>query len=339
MNLTEIILFPIGEIQAPKHQSEVLHGLHFLNQKKWDMDDPSVRIWHEHEQWQFPTNKRFAFPVWELDSPRETGLCQLNKCNGVLVPSAWQADSYLRAAGANSAAPTAVVPEGVDTDVFRPRPAFRGSPQRVTRFVHLGKVEKRKGTMELARAWANKYKGDDTKILDMYIHNPFVPQYKIDEINGILTRMSRNIRVHWTPLNNEEKVAGIFAEAHIALFASRAEGWGLPILEAMACGCRVVTPIHTGISAYATPDTVFEVAKGPLTVAKDGLFFHGEGLWHDIREESIEDALELAVDDLMVSNEVIFEPAVEQARKFTWNSAAEILLKSIESLTSGQHGT
>ncbi len=50
---------------------------------------------------------------------------------------------------------------------------------------------------------------------------------------------------------NDREVAHLYASTRVYVCASRAEGWGLPALEAMAQGCAVVSTLHDGCRAYA----------------------------------------------------------------------------------------
>jgi len=52
----------------------------------------------------------------------------------------------------------------------------------------------------------------------------------------------------------DEELARLYGAHRAYVCASRAEGWGLPALEAMAVGTPVVTTLHEGCRAYARPE-------------------------------------------------------------------------------------
>jgi glycosyltransferase involved in cell wall biosynthesis len=51
----------------------------------------------------------------------------------------------------------------------------------------------------------------------------------------------------------ETDMARFYGKCDVFVFSSRAEGFGLPALEAMACGCAVVTTDCGGVNAFARP--------------------------------------------------------------------------------------
>jgi len=70
--------------------------------------------------------------------------------------------------------------------------------------------------------------------------------------------------VHDHPRGQE--LAELYGSADLFLFPTVAEGFGLPPLEAMACGTPVVTTAHTGTGEYATPETCFVVPPHDVAV-------------------------------------------------------------------------
>jgi len=54
--------------------------------------------------------------------------------------------------------------------------------------------------------------------------------------------------------NNDEEVAALYQQIHIFISTSWWEGFGLPALEAMACGCAVIMSDCDGSHEYAVPN-------------------------------------------------------------------------------------
>ncbi|WP_213979265.1 glycosyltransferase family 1 protein [Sphingomonas sp. dw_22] len=98
-------------------------------------------------------------------------------------------------------------------------------------FFFCGRVERRKNLARLARALA-----ESRSNLPLVIVGPAVDGE--EELEAIL-RASPNVRrIAWVPRN---ELIGLMRRARALLFPSLAEGFGLPIVEAMTLGCPVLT--------------------------------------------------------------------------------------------------
>jgi glycosyltransferase involved in cell wall biosynthesis len=102
----------------------------------------------------------------------------------------------------------------------------------------------------------------------------------------------------------------LFASAAVFALPSLHEGFGIPVLEAMACGTPVVAS-----NVYALPEVCGDAAElvDPYSV------------------DSIADALLLVLGDLERARE-LRELGLERSARFTWRSAAERHLEAYEQL-------
>ncbi len=109
-----------------------------------------------------------------------------------------------------------------------------------------------------------------------------------------------------------ETLRAFYQAASAFVFPSLYEGFGLPPLEAMACGTPVVCshvsslPEVVGDAALiVNPENVFDIARG-------------------MREVLLNDTL----------REELIESGLEQARQFSWERTAEQVLQNYEEMTS-----
>ncbi|MDR7420283.1 MAG: glycosyltransferase family 4 protein [Armatimonadota bacterium] len=172
------------------------------------------------------------------------------------------------------------VPQGVDTDRFRPpRPDERASIRAGMGFdphdpvvVSVGAIIARKGIDVLLEAWVSvqervpaatlvlvgpdQFSGDDpdTPALDEFVR----------KVKAFAS--SRRLRVHFA--GRQEQVERYLQAADVFVLASRQEGFGAVIIEALACGLpAVVTPMD-GIGAVTVQhgQNGF-IADGPEAIA------------------------------------------------------------------------
>jgi glycosyltransferase involved in cell wall biosynthesis len=148
-----------------------------------------------------------------------------------------------------------VIPEGVDTKVFRPisdRAAISSWRERVlgqdTPFLlYVGKPTKRRNIPNLLRAFAT---------LKREHHVP----HKLLLIGGALPGVSFHPLIHElglggdiviVPYASHEDIALAYNATSAVLYPSSYEGFGMPVLEAMACGAPVIALNNTAFPEFA----------------------------------------------------------------------------------------
>jgi glycosyltransferase involved in cell wall biosynthesis len=114
----------------------------------------------------------------------------------------------------------------------------------------------------------------------------------------------------------DEDLPALYTLADLFVFPSLYEGFGLPPLEAMACGTPVVTS-----HASSLPEVVGDAALmvDPLDVA------------------ALSEAIQRVLSDTDLRHRMIRQ-GQEQARRFTWPRAAQKLLGLYERIVSSRYG-
>jgi len=113
-------------------------------------------------------------------------------------------------------------------------------------------------------------------------------------------------------LPSVEKARGIYSRSKVWFLASRSEGFGIPILEAMACGCAVV----------ATD------CGGPRDIISDGK----NGFLVDVgNADQIIDRILLLLDDSSLRKRMCIK-AKETVKKFTWEKSVDKLENVLKKL-------
>ena len=125
---------------------------------------------------------------------------------------------------------------------FRPLPD--GEAERVVKrygvrqpyILYVGALEKRKNIPTLLRAFARLR----SSFPDVTVVIAGRPRWKAEDIPRTLAALNLSSSVHFTGFVADEDLPAIFNGATVFCFPSLYEGFGLPILEAMACGTPVV---------------------------------------------------------------------------------------------------
>jgi glycosyltransferase involved in cell wall biosynthesis len=183
-----------------------------------------------------------------------------------------------------------VVPAGVDTSRFR-KVTPSGAWGRYILFV--GTLEPRKNLPTLLAAWKQieKFHADVSLVVAGAAGRVFSPIQLAQDI----------ARVKFAGYVAEEALPGLYSGAEVLVLPSFDEGFGLPALEAMACG---------------TPVVVSTCGALPEVVGKAGLFFDP----HNVEELArvLNDCLSDA--DLRHS---LVESGLQQVQSFSWQVSSE----------------
>ena len=127
-------------------------------------------------------------------------------------------------------------------------------------------------------------------------------------LKDLVLKLKLNDNVHFLHYVPEELMADMYRSAFALVFPSLYEGFGLPPLEAMACGCPVL--------ASNTP-AVKEVCEQAA-------------LYMDAyNEKSITASLKKIISEIALP-QILREKGLVQAQKFSWTNAAESLKTLIE---------
>jgi glycosyltransferase involved in cell wall biosynthesis len=136
---------------------------------------------------------------------------------------------------------------------------------------YCGSISPRKNILRMLEAF--------NEIKDKIPHNFYLTgnaEWKMSIVSKYIKENDLDRRVIKIGFVDEDDLPGIYNLADLLLFPSLYEGFGLPILEAQACGCPVLTsnvtscPEVAGDGAHIVdPYSVDEIRDGILKIIKD----------------------------------------------------------------------
>jgi glycosyltransferase involved in cell wall biosynthesis len=158
----------------------------------------------------------------------------------------------------------------------------------------LSSLEKRKNLTGILQAWSHVWSKLPADVW-LVLAGP-----KADEaVYGKQNIHLHPPRVFFAGYVPEHHLAGVYSGASLFLFPSLAEGFGLPLLEAMACGVRCITSRTTSLPEVGGDAVEYVDATDARALAGTIL-----RQWQEH------------------GRCVPFLPAVERAQRFTWDEAA-----------------
>ncbi len=135
---------------------------------------------------------------------------------------------------------------GVDADLFKPQAQAIGRVSDVRRILFVGRIEPRKGTTTLVRAFAALQKREGLPELRLTLVGPSAADYRA-ELSALAEQhgVGDKVAIH-APVPRSE-LPGLYAEHDVLAFPSEwLEPFALTPLEAMACAIPVVSSLAGG---------------------------------------------------------------------------------------------
>lgn len=260
------------------------------------------------------------YTMWESTGVKRAWVRQWNRGLALLTPSRFNAVTFT-AAGATG--PVAVVPLGLDPEVFHDRD--RPPPGDAFRIGMAGRMQHggvRKGILEGIAAFRDAFPGRSDVALEVKcLADDPVPDFGDPRIT---------IHRDFWPA---DRLAAWYRTLDIFLHPSQGEGWGCHLLEAMACGTPPVSVIWSGEADFLRADSSYpldhtlEPGTGP---------YLGLGVMARPTPESLVRQLRAAAADRATAVRKGIA-AARRARTFTWESAARHLLNILRPLGVSCH--
>lgn len=291
--------------------------------KAINLADPAICIDYGNNFHRFAGRIRIGFTVFEYTRLAPDWLNGLRQVDVVWTTSRWGAD-VLALNGLHDRQ-IGIVPEGIDPTVFHSGRKRSSTHSEVFRFLCVGKWEVRKGQADLLRAWAKAFAPTDSVELLMMCDNPFMPGFSVEkEIAALDLGKTAPIRA-LRPVATDVEMAETYSNADCFVLPTRAEGWGLPVIEAMACAMPVITGRCTAMTEYAHDGNAYLLDVKCLVPVFDPQFFPvaGEsGLWAQFDEEQLIAHLRHVATHRQEAATRGQTAAREMASSWTWDHAA-----------------
>jgi glycosyltransferase involved in cell wall biosynthesis len=196
--------------------------------------------------------------VFESTRIPATILPAIQGADQVWVPSAWGCDVLLAHGVAEHR--VHVVPEGVDGARFHAHGRQPRTSARPFRFLTVGKYEQRKGIDQTIEAFAQVYANQPHA--ELIIKSNYFTNHH-EKYNALRAKISGldNVTLLWGEMT-EIQLADLYRASDTFVLPTRAEGWGLPLIEAVAAGLPVITTRYSGQTEFLqhVTDSVLPVA-------------------------------------------------------------------------------
>lgn len=332
--LCDLSYFGIGQIQVntSKIDGEIVQKC--LDRAKFfDRNAKSVRLFHQFSMDLFPSDFRVGFPIFELNKFNELERHHFNSLDKILVCTNWAKEILIKEE-ISSCENISVVPLGVNRNVFQ---ALEDVPKwDVTRYLYPGKWEFRKFHDGFVDYFNDAFEATDNVELYMLSSNHFLTENEQKEWVDLYKNSMLGDKIKFVPYQQSpHQLNAIYNSVDCVISLSRAEGWNLPLLEALSCGKEVIATNYSGHTAFLNKENAKLVDIDELELAYDGKWFMGdsEGEWAVLAESQKEQSIDYMREIHYRKQQgrgLFNNKGIETAKLFSWENSAKTLLKAIE---------
>ena len=201
---------------------------------------------------------KIGYTMLEVDGLPKEWVRQANLMDQVWVPSSFNKETFLNS---GVKVPVNVVPLGVDPAYFSTS-ILRKKVDNCFTFLSVFEWGERKAPELLLRAFSDEFNSNEAVSLLCKVNN-FDPSINVkDQISKLnLRKNGGRIILAENQILQRYELGVLYRSADCFVLPTRGEGWGMPMLEAMACGLPVIA---TNWSAHV--DFMNESNSFPLEV-------------------------------------------------------------------------
>lgn len=177
--------------------------------------------------------------------------------------------------------------------------------KKKNKILYVGSMNERKNFVGVLKAFELL----NQKGFSLSLVGNFSANFALDtETQNLIERAQANENIEFRNDISDEELVKIYNESKLFVFASFYEGFGLPVLEAMACGVPVVCSNSSSLPEVGGDAVVY---CNPLDV------------------EDIKEKIELVLGDEELQKQMI-KKGLENAKIFSWEKSADEHMKVFE---------
>ncbi|MCP4746696.1 MAG: glycosyltransferase family 4 protein [Desulfobacteraceae bacterium] len=252
-------------------KEEDANGLKKLESKKLTVP-PHVQLRHTYPpKWLWPQHddtKLIYIQPWEfVKVPFEWQYKFETFADALIAPSEFNRRSFIE--GGLHPDNVFTIPNGYDDTIYNTKKSnlFPGIDPDKFNFVFVGNTHKRKGLDILLPAWSKCFKNDDKVQLIIKDNSDVYDETDIESHIINLQNKTKCAEIIYIDSQlSDEEMASIFKSSKAIVHPYRGEGFGMPIQEALACGCWPIIPDKGPTDEFVPPEagTRIETRQIPI---------------------------------------------------------------------------
>jgi GT2 family glycosyltransferase/glycosyltransferase involved in cell wall biosynthesis len=305
------------------------HRINLFRQRAYDPTAPEV-IYGQGDVFFKNTGRyKIGFTMLEVDGLPAEWVRQCNMMNEIWVPSQFNAETF-RQSGVH--VPIHIIPLGVDANYFNPEIIGTRFSDKFT-FLSVLEWGERKAPEDLIKTFVKEFANHDDVILVCKINNND-PSINIQQ--EIQKLGLRNIESKVLILHNKiipgYLMGSLYRSADCFILPTRGEGWGMPILEAMACGIPTIATDWSAQRAFLNEHTGYPVkVKKVVPAVARCPYYHGFN-WAEPDFDHLAYQMRYVYENQREAKQKSVKTAKELLETWTWDRTASEIKKRLKTI-------
>ena len=326
----EVSIFPIGPVETEDYNKDFDKCVE--NAHKFNPKAPSIIVYHAHglADYRKFTGLNVGFPIFELNKFTDLELKNMAAMDRLLTTSKWGADILSKYIDK----PISVCNLGLDNVFDIELRKLVGHNTHLLKFINIGKWEIRKGHKWIVKAFEKVFGKNNDKIqLSMICNNPFLSDAENASWAALYQdKLGSSVRIYNKRYHSQRDIAAKLAEHEVGIFPSLAEGWNMPLHQAMSMGLSCITTNYSAHTEFCSSDNSLLINSNELENAYDGEFFFGNGQWMKFGNEQFEQFCN-HLETIYKNQEFYLTKSHHSAMlikdNFTWKKSAQQIIDTI----------
>lgn len=305
------------------------YKINVIRQRKFSKKCPQV-VYAQGDVFHKNTGKyKIGFTMLETTGIPKEWVRQSNMMDEVWVPSQFNVETF-RQSGVK--VPIHVIPLGVDPDFYHPDIVGFKNNKKFT-FLSVFEWGERKAPELLLQAYSKAFTNKDDVVLICKVINNDASVSVEEEIRKLnLPADGPEIIMMYNTKFVDYQMATLYRSADCFVLPTRGEGWGMPILEAMACGIPTIATNWSSQVDFFNATNGYPIDVQGLVDANAKCPYYEGFQWANPSEEHLIHQMRYVYEHQDEARAKGMQASLEARSQWTWKNSAEKILARLKEI-------